>query len=65
MYNFKPTPELVWAMVVTVTGVVATAVTTQGEVGPTDWQAWAIGLATGVLRAVVGLILDKAKPDAA
>lgn len=57
-YNFKVTPELVWAVVVTVVGVLATTIATQGAVAPTDWQAWAIALAAGVVRAVVGLLLD-------
>lgn len=59
MYNFKLTPELIWAVVVTGVGVIATAVATQGAVPPTDWQAWAIALSAGVARAIVGLILDK------
>lgn len=69
-YNFKVTPELVWAVVVTVVGVLATTIATQGAVAPTDWQAWAIALAAGVVRAAVGLLLDKtnvgmpAAPDA-
>lgn len=59
LYNFKVTPELIWAVVVTMVGVIATAIATQGAVAPTDWQAWAIALAAGVARAVVGLLLDK------
>lgn len=74
MYDFKLTPELIWAVVVTIVGVLATALATQGAVAPTDWQAWAIALAAGVVRAVVGLLLDKSnvtitkppeEPDAA
>lgn len=58
-YNFKVTPELIWAVAVTVVSVLATAIATQGAVAPTDWRAWAIALAAGVVRAVVGLLLDK------
>lgn len=67
MYSFKPTPELIWAVVVTVVGILATAVATQGDVPPTDWRAWAIALSVGVIRAIVGLLLDKTNvgaPDA-
>lgn len=58
MYNFKPTPELMWTVVVTVVGVVATAVATQGALPPTDWRTWAIAVAAGVARAVIGVVLD-------
>lgn len=57
-YNFKPTPELIWALVVVVTGVVATAVATQGDLPPTDWRTWAIAVATAVVRALVGFVID-------
>jgi hypothetical protein len=63
VYNFKVTPELVWTVVVTVVGVVATAVATQGALAPTDWQTWAIGIAAGVARALGGLILSKVPDD--
>lgn len=59
LYVFKPTPELVWAVIVTVVGVLAATVATQGALAPTDWQAWVIALASGLVRAVVGLLLDK------
>lgn len=60
MYNFKLTPELIWAVVVTLVGVISTVVANQGTTPPTDWKVWAAALAAGVLRAIVGLILDKA-----
>lgn len=59
MYDFKPTPELIWAVVVTVVGILSTAIATQGAVPPTDWKSWVIGLAAGLTRAIVGLLLDK------
>lgn len=58
-YNFKPTPELIWSIIVTVVGGIATAVATQGDVAPTDWRVWAAATVAGILRAVVGLLLDK------
>lgn len=61
-YTFKPGPEFWWAILVTGVGVLSTAVATQGAVPPTDWRAWAIGVAVGVARAVGGLLLSKASP---
>lgn len=58
-YNFKLTPELIWSIVVTVVGGIAIAVATQGTVAPTDWKIWLAATAAGILRAVVGLLLDK------
>lgn len=53
-YSFKLTPELAWGILVAVVAVLSTAVVTQGAVPPTDWRAWAIGVAAGVIRALVG-----------
>lgn len=58
VYVFKVTPEFCWLLVVTVGGVIATAIATQGAVPPTSWQSWAIGLGTAVVRAVGGVLLS-------
>jgi hypothetical protein len=65
MYDFKLGPELAWAVLVTVVGAMAMAIAAQGALPPTDWKVWAIGLATGIARAVVALILSKVPDNAA
>lgn len=65
MYNFKFTPELLWAVVVTVVGVLATTVATQGALPPDDWRTWGIAVAAGVARALVALVLSRVPSNAA
>lgn len=60
-YIFKPGPELVWAIVVTVVAVLAQSVGT-GTM-PTDLKAWAISVAVGIARALLGLILSAMGPN--
>lgn len=55
-YTFKPAPELVWAIIVTVATVLAQAIG-DGKL-PTDLTQWAIGVAVGMARALLGLILS-------
>lgn len=62
-YLFKPGPELVWSVVVTVVGVIAAAVATQGALPPTDVKTWGLALAAGVARAILGLILSAMGPN--
>lgn len=57
-YFFKPTPEFWWALLTTVIGTVATAIATQGALPPTDWRAWAVGLASAAVRGVIGAIIS-------
>lgn len=59
-YFFKPTPEFWWALLTTVMGTVATAIATQGTLPPTDWRAWAVGLASAAVRGVLGVLLSLA-----
>lgn len=61
MYTFKLGPELVWAAIVTIVGVLAAAV--QGG-PPTDIKTWAIALAAGIVRALLGLIISGVSPSA-
>lgn len=56
-YQFKVGPELAWLIIVTLAGVVAQAVATQGAAAPTDWRAWATALAIATVRAIVGAVL--------
>lgn len=58
LYNLKPTPELIWAVLTIVVSVVGAAVATQGAVPPTDWRGWAIGVAAALVRALGGLFLS-------
>lgn len=58
MYNFKTGPEIFWAGLTLITGVIATAVVTQGAVAPTDWRAFAIGIAAALARALPALIMS-------
>lgn len=56
-YVFKPGPEVVWAFIVAVVAVLAEA--TQGAM-PTDYRTWAVAVAAGLVRAVLGIILHVA-----
>lgn len=60
-YNFKVTPELVWAFIVAITTVLGQLVA-QGQ--PSDWKVWGIGLLAGITRAVIAVILSKVGPSA-
>ena len=55
-YNFKVTPELVWAFIVAITTILGQVVA-QGQ--PGDWKIWGIGLLAGVTRAIIAVILSK------
>ena len=56
-YNFKPTAEFWWFVLVTF----ATAILTQlvsfdpGQI--TDWRVWAVSLGAGGVRAVAGAVV--------
>ena len=55
-YELKPA-EIVWAAL---QGVVAfTATVTVAPVSAADWQAYAIGVAAGVARAVVAVVFGR------
>lgn len=56
IYNFKPAPEAVWFVVVTVaTAMLQFIVDNQM---PTDWRAWATALGAAAIRALLGAILN-------
>lgn len=58
MYNFKVGPELIWAVLTLIVSVIATAFATQGAVAPTDWRAFAIGIAAALARALPALLMS-------
>lgn len=54
-YQFKPGPELVWAFIVAIVGVLTLAVGA-GE-PPADLKVWLLALVPALVRAVFGVIL--------
>lgn len=57
MYEFKPKPELVWAVVVAAATVVGEALIALDPAAVTDWQTWALGVVSGSARAAIAVLI--------
>lgn len=53
-YVFKPGPEFVWVLIVTVVTAVTQMV--QGA-PPSDWATWLVAVVAGIIRAILGVVL--------
>ena len=60
MYQFKPTPEVVWAVLTA--AVSAFAQVTVAGAPPDDWRVWGIAAATAVARAVGAVVYNLLMP---
>lgn len=58
-YTFKFNQELMWALLVGASGVLATALADLDTV--TDWRAWTVGLVVGLVRFLVGFVQSQSK----
>ncbi len=60
LYNFKFTPEAIWLIVNTVLGSILVSLMAVDFTSITDWKAWAIGFAFGMVRTILGAVLAAA-----
>jgi hypothetical protein len=59
-YNFRLGPEAIWLVVNTVIGALLTTLATTDFQTITDWRAWGVGLAIGLIRTLFGALLAAA-----
>jgi len=59
MYDFEFWQELAWLILVTAVIQVATVMVGFSPEAITDWRAWGVALAGGLVRAIAGVVLAK------
>lgn len=60
VYIFKNKDELIWIAIIAAVALVLQSL--EGGAIPTDWTKWAIAIAVGVLRAVLGKMVEVTTP---